>query len=150
MARNSSPWSRTPSTALRLQVEVAWGGIRERARGGARFCGRTAVGALVGVLVTALLVSAAIWLWARALAVMAGQLDLPPRVRAGERVLTVAATGTVRLTLSFFILWLAAVQSSAPLLIFGLSGIAMFSVIQPIQLRRALRSGRHRRSTAGR
>jgi hypothetical protein len=104
----------------------------------------------LGVLVTALLVSAAIWLWARALAVMAGQLDLPPRARAGERVLTVAATGTVRLTLSFFILWLAAVQSSALLLGFGLSGIATFSVTQPIQLRRALRSGRRRRPAAGR
>ncbi len=104
----------------------------------------------LGVLVTALLVSVAIWLWTRAVAVVAGQLDLPPRARASERMLTVAATGTIRLALSFFILWLAAVQSSALMLIFGLSGIATFGVTQPIQLRRALRSGRRRRSAAGR
>lgn len=101
-----------------------------------------------GVLGTGLLMTAAIWLWARAAAATAGHLDLPPRARTGERVLTVAASSAVLLMMNVSILWLAAAQSSAAELTFGLAGTAMISVTQTLQLRWALRrAGRHRRST---
>jgi hypothetical protein len=105
---------------------------------------------LPGVLVVALLIAAAIWLWARAAATAAGHLDLPPKARTSERVLTAAASNAVSLMMSFLILWLAAVQSSLPMLIFGLSSIALRGIAGTGQLRGAIRPGRHRRSTASR
>jgi hypothetical protein len=99
---------------------------------------------------TGLLVTAAIWLWARAAAATTGQLDLSPRARTGERVLTVAASAGVLLMMNVSVLWFAAAQSSVAMLIFALSGIFTVSVTQTLQIRWALRRpGRHARSTAG-
>jgi hypothetical protein len=103
---------------------------------------------LPGVVATGLLVTAAIWPWARA-AAAAGHLDLSPRARTGERVLAVAAGSALSMMMNFFILWLAAVQSSAAMLITGLNGVAVISVTQTLQIRWALRrSGRHTRPAA--
>jgi len=104
-----------------------------------------------GVVGAGLLVTAAIWLWARAAAATAPQLDLPRRARTGERVLTAAAIAGVLLMMNVSILWFAAAQSSAALLIFGLSGISVVSVTQTLQIRWAFRRpGRHGKSTASR
>jgi hypothetical protein len=104
----------------------------------------------VCALMTALLIAAALGLWARVAATTAGQLDLPRGARTAERVLSVAAVTTVFWMMSFFIFWLAAAQSSVPMLIFGLITISAQGVTQTVQMRGAIRPGRHRRSAASR
>ena len=100
---------------------------------------------LPGVLVTAVLIAVAIRLWSRAAAAAAGHLDLPPKAQTGERVLTAAAGNAVSLMMGFLIIWLAAVQSSAPMLIFGLSSVALQGIAGTGQIRGAVHPGRHRR-----
>jgi hypothetical protein len=98
------------------------------------------------LMAAGLLVTAAILLWSRAATTAAGQLDLTPRARTGERVLAVAASAGVLLMMNVSILWLATAQSSVVLLIFALNGIAVVGVTQTLQMRWALRrAGRHRR-----
>jgi hypothetical protein len=104
----------------------------------------------LGALMTALLITAAIGLWARMAATTSGQLDIPRGAWTGERVLSVVAVMAVLLMMSCCILWLAAVQSSVPLLIFALISTSLQGVNQTVQMRGAIRPGRHRRSAAGR
>jgi hypothetical protein len=105
---------------------------------------------LLVVLAAGLLLTAAIGLWARAAAATAGQLTLTPRARSAERVLTATASFAVSSMMSFCILWLAAAQSSVPMLIFGLFSMVTVSGGQALRMRGATRPGGHRRSAASR
>jgi hypothetical protein len=92
------------------------------------------------VMVAALTIAVALGLWTSAATAAAKQLDLSPRVRAAEKRLGAAADPAVSVMISVTTLFYAAVQSSVPLLLLGLSWFALQVTGAYVRRRR---TGRH-------
>jgi len=104
----------------------------------------------LGAVATGLVLTVAFGLWASAAKATARHLDLPLRVRVGERMLGVVTATAVSVMVAFNVIWDSAMHSSFPLLLLGMAGLAVQSAAVPGRMRRAVRRGRRLRGAAGR
>jgi hypothetical protein len=102
----------------------------------------------VGLLAGGLAVAVAIGLWASAAVATARHLTLAPRVRAAQLVLGAITAVTVTVMFVTLVLWWSASQSSVALLVMALVNLALWSVVAPAKIGRAVRKGRRLRATA--
>lgn len=104
----------------------------------------------LGVAVTSLGLMVALGLWTSAAAATARHLDLSPRVRAAQMVLGGVTAATASVMLSVNLIWLSAIQSSVPMLLLGIAGLAVLIPTAAMRMRRVVRSGRRLRRTVTR
>jgi hypothetical protein len=101
-----------------------------------------------GLLAGGLAVAVAIGLWASAAVATARHLTLAPRVRAAQLVLGAITAVTVTVMFVTLVLWWSASQSSVALLVMALVNLALWSVVAPAKIGRAVRKGRRLRAAA--
>jgi hypothetical protein len=105
---------------------------------------------LLGIGATGVLFAVALGLWTDAAKGTARHLGLSRRVRAVETVLIAVSAAAAAMMVSASMLFTAAVQSSVPMLLLGVVGIAGWGFIMTMNLRRAVRKGRRLWSAPGR
>jgi uncharacterized protein YjeT (DUF2065 family) len=102
------------------------------------------------LVVTGLLLMVAFRLWARAAKATVRHLDLALRVRAGEMMLAVVTATAVSVMLAFNIILSSAIDSSVPMLLLGVAGLAAQGAAAPMKMKQAVRRSRRLRAAAGR
>jgi hypothetical protein len=96
----------------------------------------------LGIGVTWVLLAVTLGLWARAATSTARLLHLPRRVRAAQKVLVAVCAAQLAMLVAGSCFYDAAVQSSAGMLLIGISALAGWAVGLPVYLRPAIRQSR--------
>jgi hypothetical protein len=104
----------------------------------------------LSLVVTGLLLTVAFGLWARAAKATVRHLDLALRVRVGEMMLAVVTATAVSVMLAFNVILSSAIDSSVPLLLLGVAGLAAPGAAAPLKMKQVVRRGRRLRAAAGR
>ena len=104
----------------------------------------------LGVVVTTLLLTVALWLWARAITATARQIDLSRRARNAHRALAATMASLVMISLAVNCIWLSVISTSTVSLVIGVSGLATQGLYLTGRLRLAIRSDRRLRPGAAR
>lgn len=101
-----------------------------------------------GEIATLLALMVALWLWTGAARATARQLDLAPRVRAAEKIFGVVTVLSLSVMVAVNVIWYASIEASVPLLLLGLTTIALQGPSATWRMRQAVRSARRVRPGA--
>jgi hypothetical protein len=101
-----------------------------------------------GEVATLLALMVALWLWTGAARATARQLDLAPRVRAAEKIFGVVTVLSLSVMVAVNVIWYASIEASVPLLLLGLTTIALQGPSATWRMRQAVRSARRVRPGA--
>jgi hypothetical protein len=102
-----------------------------------------------GVVATTVALAAAFGLWASAAAATAKHLKLATRARAAQPLLAAVTLTAGFAIVSANIIWLAAIQSSLPWLVVGVTSVALVIVVAPRRIGKAVRQGRRLQAASG-
>jgi hypothetical protein len=104
----------------------------------------------IGVVATTAALAVASGLWASAVTATAKHLKLAARARAAQPLLAALTLTAALMIVPANLIWLAAIESSLPWLVVGMTNLAVVGIVTPRTIGRAVRQSRRLRTAASR
>jgi hypothetical protein len=102
------------------------------------------------VVATTAALAVASGLWASAVTATAKHLKLAARARAAQPLLAALTLTAALMIVPANLIWLAAIESSLPWLVVGMTNLAVVGIVTPRTIGRAVRQSRRLRTAASR